>query len=373
MTTLRRLQAAAFVSSYDRFITPVLLLPIAADFGVSLAMMSTAATLYYLFYGLMQPVWALVSDRLGRITVVRLALAVAAVAGLACALAPGPETVIAARAVSGAVLAGVIPASLVWVGEALPGDERRGTSSLMGGIYLGTLVASVVGAGAAYVDQWRAAVVASAVVSAVLAVALIRTTTPALTIRPRVADAVRNAMTPSVALVVALAVVEGGVVHGSLTYFPAAFESLGAGYAVAGLAVGVFGLGVVVASRWVQSSRWSQRRVMVVGGVALTVALTVAAFEPGIPGMLVAAVLLGAGFAATHAPLQAWATSAAPEGRTIAVAFFVGGALAGAAAVTALGSASASAGDFGVLFGVAAAVSAVFTLVLTRRADRNRP
>lgn len=367
MTTLRRLQAAAFVSSYDRFITPVLLLPIAADFDVSLVLMSTAATLYYLLYGLMQPVWALISDRLGRIAVVRLALAVAAVAGAVCAAAPGPVVVITARAVSGAVLAGVIPASLVWVGEALPGDERRGTSSLMGGIYLGTLVASVVGAGAAYVDQWRAAVVASAAVSALLAVALIRTTTPAPATRPRVVDAVRNALTPSVALVVVLAVVEGGVVHGSLTYFPAALERLGTDYAVAGLSVGAFGLGVVVASRWVQTSGWSQRRVMVVGGVALTLALTIAAVEPGILGMFVAAVLLGAGFAATHAPLQAWATSAAPQGRTIAVAFFVGGALAGAAAATALGSASASAGEFGVLFGTAAVLALAFTLALSRR------
>jgi MFS family permease len=366
VTTLRRLQAAAFVSSYDRFITPVLLLPIAADFDVSLVTISSAATLYYLLYGLMQPVWALVSDRLGRIAVVRLALAVAAVAGLACGLAPGPDVVIAARAVSGAVLAGVIPASLVWVGEALPGDERRGTSSLMGGIYLGTLVASVAGAVAAYFDMWRAAVLASGIVCAALAIALARTSTPTTT-RPKVLDAVRSALTPSVALVVVLAVVEGGVVHGSLTYFPAALESLGTGYAVAGLSVGVFGLGVVVASRWVQISTWSRRRVMVVGGVALTVALATAAFEPGVPGMLVAVLLLGAGFAATHSPLQAWATSAAPEGRTIAVAFFVGGALAGAAAVTALGSASAAAGDFGVLFGTAAVVAAAFTVVASRR------
>jgi MFS family permease len=367
VTTLRRLQAAAFVSSYDRFITPVLLLPIAADFAVSLVTISVAATLYYLLYGLMQPVWAVVSDRLGRIAVVRLALFVAAGAGLACGLAAGPDTVIAARAVSGAVLAGVIPASLVWVGEALPGDERRGTSSLMAGIYSGTLVASAAGAVAAYFDMWRAAVLASAAVSAVLAVALVRTTTPALASRPKVVDAVRGALTPAVALVVLLAVVEGGVVHGSLTYFPAALESLGTGYAVAGLSVGVFGIGVVVVSRWVQTSTWSRRRVMVVGGIALTAALALAAFEPGIPGLLVAVLLLGAGFAATHSPLQAWATSAAPEGRTIAVAFFVGGALAGAAAVTALGSASAEAGNFGVLFGTAAVAAAVFTLTLSRR------
>ena len=365
MTTLRRLQAAAFVSSYDRFVTPVLLLPIAVDFDVSLVVISSAATLYYLLYGLMQPVWALVSDRLGRIAVVRLALAVAAVAGLACGLAPGPDVVIAARAVSGAVLAGVIPASLVWVGEALPGDERRGTSSLMAGIYSGTLVASAAGAVAAYFDMWRAALLVSGLVCVTLAIALAGTSTTATT-PPGVLDAVRNAMTPSVALVVVLAVVEGGVVHGSLTYFPAALESLGAGYAVAGASVGVFGLGVVIASRWVQTSRRSRRCVMVVGGVTLTGALTVAAFEPGVPGMLVAALLLGAGFAATHSPLQAWATSAAPEGRTIAVAFFVGGALAGAAAVTALGSASAQAGRFGVLFGVAAVAASMFTLVAGR-------
>lgn len=347
-----------------------MLLPMASGFGVSLETMSAAATLYYLMYGLMQPVWAIISDRIGRVVLVRLGLAIAALAGFACVVSTTPSLVIGARAVSGALLAGVIPASLVWVGESLPGEERSGTSRLMSGIYSGTVVASLVGAGAAQFGQWRVAMLASAVVSAVLALALLRQPASGTARRFRVVDTVRNPMTWEVVLVIGLAVVEGAAVHGMLTYFPAATADLGVGFGVAGLSVAVFGVGVVIASRWVQKSSWSRRVMMLTGGCVITAALTLAAFGSivGVVGMLVAALALGAGFAGTHAPLQAWATSAAPRGRSIAVACFVGGALAGAAIATALGSAAASAGDFGALFGVAAVAAALLTVVLSRRA-----
>src|SRR5919112_2345956 len=62
----RLLQLAAFFSSFDRFAIAPMLLTIAASFGASLTEVAATASLYYLFYGLMQPVWGMLSDRLGR-------------------------------------------------------------------------------------------------------------------------------------------------------------------------------------------------------------------------------------------------------------------------------------------------------------------
>src|SRR5215216_829772 len=66
---LRLLQLAAFVSSFDRFAVAPMLVTIAASLGASLTGVAATASLYHLLYGLMQPVWGMVSDRLGRVRV----------------------------------------------------------------------------------------------------------------------------------------------------------------------------------------------------------------------------------------------------------------------------------------------------------------
>ncbi|HEY6580312.1 MAG TPA: MFS transporter, partial [Rubrobacter sp.] len=85
---LRLLQLAAFFSSFDRFAIAPMLVTIAASLGTSLAGITATASLYYLLYGAMQPVWGMLSDRLGRVRVMRLTLFGAVVAGVISALAP---------------------------------------------------------------------------------------------------------------------------------------------------------------------------------------------------------------------------------------------------------------------------------------------
>jgi MFS family permease len=95
---LRLLQLAAF---FDRFAIAPMLLTIAASLGASLTEVAATASLYYLLYGLMQPVWGMLSDRLGRVRVMRLTLFGAAVAGILSSLAPNLTVLIAARAFAG--------------------------------------------------------------------------------------------------------------------------------------------------------------------------------------------------------------------------------------------------------------------------------
>jgi MFS family permease len=53
----RLLQLAAFFSSFDRFVVAPMLVTIADSLQVSLTEVAATASLYYLLYGLMQPVW----------------------------------------------------------------------------------------------------------------------------------------------------------------------------------------------------------------------------------------------------------------------------------------------------------------------------
>jgi hypothetical protein len=102
-----------------------MLVTIAASLQVSLTEVAATASLYYLFYGLMQPVWGMVSDRLGRVRVMRMSLLGVAVAGVLSALAPNLAVLIAARAFAGGLFAAVIPASLVYIGDTVGMGSRQ--------------------------------------------------------------------------------------------------------------------------------------------------------------------------------------------------------------------------------------------------------
>ena len=75
---LRLLQASTFTSNVDRFAIAPLLVPIGLDLHASLAAVAAVASGYYLAYGLAQSVWGIVSDRFGRVRVMRVALCGAA-------------------------------------------------------------------------------------------------------------------------------------------------------------------------------------------------------------------------------------------------------------------------------------------------------
>ncbi len=229
---LRLLMAAAFLSTFDRFTIAPMLVTMAADLGVSLAGVSAAASLYFLLYGLMQPVWGVLSDRLGRVRVIRLALILALVPGLLSALAPNLAVLVVARALTGGLFAAVIPASLVYIGDVVPLESRqRALSNQLASSGVATGLATA-GAGlAAYLDLWRLAFAVTVLASFVLGLMLARLPEPEKANEgagalARIGLFLRS---PWAVLVVLLALVEGGVILGFLTYLAPALEAGGYG------------------------------------------------------------------------------------------------------------------------------------------------
>lgn len=177
--SLRLLRAAAFLSTFDRFTIAPMLVTIAADLRISLAEVSAAASVYFLLYGLMQPMWGMLSDRLGRVRVIRLALIGVLVPGLLSAFAPNLMVLVVARAAAGGLFAAVIPAALVYIGDAVPMTTRqKALSDQLAASGVATALATALAGIAAHFGLWRLAFATPVVAAAVLGLVLARLPEP---------------------------------------------------------------------------------------------------------------------------------------------------------------------------------------------------
>jgi predicted MFS family arabinose efflux permease len=361
---LRLLQLAAFFSSFDRFVVAPMLVTIAAALGASLAETTATASLYYLLYGGMQPVWGMLSDRLGRVRVIRLTLFGAALAGLLSAAAPNLVFLVAARALAGGLFAAVIPASLVYVGDTVKIESRQAAlADLMAASAVGTALATVFGGLAAYLDAWRLAFAAPALAGVALAVLLTRLTEPsgfAAGEREGPLSQVRRVLSRSWAVVVVgIALVEGAVILGFLTFLAPALESVGYSPAVAGLAVGLYGLAVLGWTRAVRplARRLGAATLILIGAGMLALGYASGAAGQSLPTISVAAILIGGGFAFMHSTLQTWATEVVPEARATVISLFAAALFAGSGVAAMAAAPLAEAGSYGLLFALAALVA----------------
>ncbi|WP_152346214.1 MFS transporter [Brevibacterium sp. CFH 10365] len=369
--------AAAFVSSFDRFAVSPLLVLIATDLGASLTQSLAVASLYYLAYGFSQPVWGVLSDRFGRVRLMRLTLIAAAIAGLASALAPGLITLIIARAFAGAFYGAIVPTSLTYVGDTVAEKHRQpALADLMAAIAIGTALATAASGLIADWLDWRIVFAVPAVLAVVCCFGLnglretrsdgggmLRTLWSAISHR-------------WVLLVVGLAFVEGAAVLGVLTLMAPALQAQGVGAGPAGLATAAYGLGVIVTSRMVRflSTRLTMPRLMALGGSTTVIGYAVVAVHVSIPTVFIAAALLGATWSFLHSSLQTWSTSVLPQARGTVVSLFAGCLFGGSALGAAAGGAVGAAAQWTVLFASTAAVMLVLTVitVLSRRAYERR-
>jgi predicted MFS family arabinose efflux permease len=361
--SLRLLQVTAFVSTVDRFAMPPMLLLIARDLGVPLSVVVRAAGAYYLTYGLMQPVWAAVSDRYGLVGTMRVALLLGGAASTASALCWGSGPLVVTRALAGACFSAAIPGTLVYVGDTVPSAYRqRDVTDLMAGVALGTTAAT---AGAGLVAErlgwrWMFTLIGVATVAVVTLLAWLPETARTRRDLGPLEPLRAVARSGPARLVVGLAFAEGAVLLGVLTFLPPAVAAGGTGASVAGLVTAAYGLSVLAASRVVRvaAPRTTPVVLVAVGAACVLAGCALAAVRITPLGAVGACVLLGAAWASMHTTLQTWATQVVPAARAAAVALFAAGLFAGSAAGSVLVGGLAEHGSYSLIFefGAVAAV-----------------
>lgn len=360
----RLLYIGSFIAYADRFGLAPTLVSISEDLDESLAAVTVMATVYFFLYGALQPVYGILSDRVGRVLVMRCALVGMSVASAGAALAPTLIALIVAKALVASFAAAIVPTSLVYLGDRVALDRRQHViANFLSAGSIGTVLATL-GAGlAARFATWRLVFLVPALLGIVLAHALAHlpeSVSSNQETRPLIQ--VRHVFShPWALFLIILAAAEGAFMLGFLTFLAPALEADGESAAVAGLVTAAYGVavfgGLQVVKRLVRRSSLSPATLIGTGGATLVIAYLIAAADQGVVNILLASVLIGLGYALLHSTLQTWATDVVPEARGTAVSFFVTAVFSGAAVGTAAVGGLAADGRYQVLFLIAAALT----------------
>jgi predicted MFS family arabinose efflux permease len=358
----RVLYLGPFAVMADRFAMAPLLIPMAVTFHVTLAAVSGVASLYYLAYGLMPPVYGVLADRFGRVRVIRSALIGTAVADVLSVASPNLTLLLLARFITGGIACGVMPATLVYLADRFPFTVRQqAISNVLVFVALGT-TAGTLGAGlVAHVLSWRLFFLIPGAIALAVAIALRRvpeSLAERSTQNPlrQVADVLRHGWA---LFLLAVAILVGAVMFGFITYLAPALEANGQSPAIAGVVVASYGLSVLICTR---TFRYVAHRapaaIILAGGAAmLLIGYLVAGITQSVPAILLASVLAGGAYAYMQSTFQTWATDVVPEARATAASLFATAIFVGAALATAGVASLASAHRYTNLFLIAAIVT----------------
>ncbi|MHB1067347.1 MAG: MFS transporter [Candidatus Nanopelagicales bacterium] len=369
------LLAGVFISTFPRFLMPPMLLAMAADFGTTLTTITLAASAYFFVYGLAQPLWGLVSDRIGRVRTMRTALVLAAIGDLASTIPMPVEAFVVVRGLSGAFMAGVFPAAIIYIGDAVKDPRQRQPviATLMSGVAIGITLGTLLGGLGVGTLGWRPMFWIAAGGSLLVSWSVRRLPEPVREPAPPVREAFRIVLSSGWSWVLyALVFVEAGVLLGGFAMIPASIEVAGGTPAVAGLLTASYGLSVLAMSAAARraSAHVAAARLLVVGGVGAVLGFGLLAIGLSAPLVVASVVLQGVAWVFMHSTLQTWATSLTVRARATAVSLFAGFMFLGNAVGTFLAGLALEDAGSQALFLIATFVAALLTA--TAAAARRR-
>lgn len=368
---LRLLYAGFFLMDFDLIVITPLLVPAADDMETSLGAVTLALTAYLLLFGVMQPVHGTISDSVGRMRVMRLALLGIGVGNVLATFAPNVALLITGRAVAGACAAAMVPVTIAYVGDrVVPACRQRTMANLLSAGALGAAAATVTAGTLTDVLSWRAILFLVALASAALAVLYGRLPEiiTAGADRPsplhRISQIFRGSW---FRFLIIFTFVEGAVMLGFFNFFNAALQVKGNSILISGIVTSTYGVATVIGGLIVRavSSRISSAAMFGTGSALLFVGYLVAAYTQTVVTILAASILAGLALAVAQSSIQTWAVevAASPKVLGTTVSLIASSVFTGAAVGTVSVSGLATTGNFSLLFGIAAMITAPVMIV----------
>jgi predicted MFS family arabinose efflux permease len=330
MTPLALLFTLAFLVSVDLRIVGPVLPSIATSLGATAGSAGLAMTSYALAYGSGQLVYGPLSDRFGRIAVVRIAAVAFSLFSIVSALSHSTWQFVSARLLAGAFAGAVIPLTLVYIGDHYEYAERQVAIGRFAVVTSAGLAFSAsIGGIVAHLVSWRVMLISYSVL-ALVPVALLFTLDAGLPARGDGQGAaavgyVDFLSDPRALLIYALVFAEGFLCWGTVTYLGAfGHRRHGLDQLRIGLLIALFGIGTMVGGSLMSRlrPRLSENWLAGLGGVLMGVAFL--ALIPLWPWSIFALsmLMLGLGFVGLHSTLQLRATEISSLARGKAFSLF---------------------------------------------------
>ena len=344
MNALALLFLLAFAVSVDlRIIAPVLP-SITESLHATPGAIGQAMTSYAIAYGAGQLVYGSLSDRHGRVAVVRLAALGWSVCTALSAVCTSTWQFVAVRLLAGAFAGSVIPLTLVHIGDTVEYARRQvvvGRFSVV--TSAGLAFSAAIGGAVAYFVSWRAMLIGYAVLALVPTALLWRLPLGA---PPRAsgevapvagfADFLRD---PFARRVYAGVFAESFLLWGAVTYLGAyAASRYRLDQFAVGLLLALFGVGTMIGGALMAPirRRLSEPRLARWGGLLMGLSLLLIAPSRTWPPFAAAMLLLGLGFVGLHTTLQVYGTEISQAARGKAFSLFPASLSVGMAAGTAV-------------------------------------
>lgn len=361
----------AGVATFAQMYSPQGLLPeLSGEFGVTAGVSSWAvgATTIGVAAGVLP--WARVSDRIGRVRAMRIALASATLIGLVSPFIPGFELFIAARFLEGLGLAGIPAIAVLALADSVhPHALGTAIGTYVSGTTIGGLAGRIVAALVGEPLGWRWGVAAVAALAAVSAlVFLVRmppTVVPVDPGLPVLRAVAANLRTPGVMVLVVQAFLLMGGFVATYNYLTFRLQQAPFGLTLAQASwIFLAYLAGAVSSRWVWRlvRRSSPTAVLIacigvmVGGLALTLV-------PLLIAVVVGLVLFTGGFFAAHSVANGLVDRRAGAGRSMAPPMYNLGYYAGSSLLGWLGGVAFAAGGWWGTASMVAASAALTALL----------
>ncbi|MFW3385149.1 UNVERIFIED_CONTAM: MFS transporter [Kocuria sp. CPCC 205274] len=356
------LGAVGFLSLFDRFGTAPMLLVLADRTPLSLGQAVQLIAVYALFYAVGQPVWGLLSDRFGRLTVLRMALVGGMVGGVASTLFSAWLPLLLARSFTGLMIGALYPTLLTLLGDSRTGVERaQSLSALQIYASLGTTIATLAAGTVAALLDWRLFFGLTALGCLALLCAL-RGATADTAEQP--STVFRQALSPSALGVYGLAVLMGAVLMGVLAYVVPALQHAGVGVGIAGVLAATYGVGVISGAHLMRGlvRKVPRTGLIATGGTVLVCAYAVSSIAQTPVALTATALLIGVSSAVLNVSVQGWATEVAPRARATSVSLFACSLFLGSSLSTFLTADLAQQGRYGLIFSLALLISIALTV-----------
>jgi predicted MFS family arabinose efflux permease len=331
VATIALLSLAAFASAASLRVMDPLLPRLATEFNAGLGGVAHVITGFAIAYGVLQMVFGPLGDRFGKLRVISIACAAAALATSACAFTTSLDALVLARIVAGACCASVIPLAMAWIGDVVSYERRQPVlARFLVGQILGLAAGSASSGFAAEQAFWQWPFLAIgawfAAISAWLWLAAAR--------HERVAPSARNHLAhdlgevlavPWARVVLTTVFAEGVVLFGALAFIATHLHNArGMSLSAAGLIIIAFGVGglffALFASRFVR--RLGEPLLSSAGSVFIAAGMAVVMWSPAAWVAPLGCFVAGLGFYMFHNTLQTNATQMLPARRGAAVALF---------------------------------------------------